>query len=151
RHCRPEAGRRTRRRPGSAARLPCGPNLPVQCRCAATVAAMSSSEVLSIERNGHVGTLWLDRAERRNAMGPDFWKDLPVMMEQLADDEEIRAVVVAARGPHFSVGLDLKAMGGSVAGSGGSQVTNARQTLKQVHRMQASITAVAECPKPVIA
>ena len=89
---------------------------------------MSSSEVLSIERDGHVGTLWLDRAERRNALGPDFWDDLPMIMEQLSDDEEIRAVVVAARGPHFSVGLDLKAMGGSVAGSGGSQVANARCT-----------------------
>ena len=80
-----------------------------------------------------------------------FWADLPVMMEQLADDEETVPSSVAACGPHFSVGLDLKAMGSSVAGSGGSQVANARQTLRQVHRMQASINSVADCPKPVIA
>jgi enoyl-CoA hydratase len=116
---------------------------------------MPSSEVLSIEREGHVATLWLDNAERRNAMGPEFWNDLPVMMRELADDDEVRAVIVAARGPHFSVGLDLKTMGGSVAGSGGSrggsQVARARQTRRQVHRLQASINSVADCPKPVIA
>lgn len=120
---------------------------------------MPSSEVLSIEREGHVATLWLANAERRNAMGPDFWADLPLMMQELADDEEVRAVIVAARGPHFSVGLDLKTMGGSVAGSGGSaagsqaasQVTRARKTRNEVHRLQASINAVADCPKPVIA
>ncbi|TMM17496.1 MAG: enoyl-CoA hydratase, partial [Actinobacteria bacterium] len=47
---------------------------------------MPSSEVLSIERDGHLATLWLDSAERRNAMGPDFWADLPVMMQEVADD-----------------------------------------------------------------
>jgi enoyl-CoA hydratase len=112
---------------------------------------MPSSEVLSIERDGHVATLWLDSAERRNALGPNFWADLPAMMHEVADDDEVRAVVVAARGPHFSVGLDLKAMGGSIAGSSGSQVARARQTRREVHRLQASITAVADCPKPVIA
>ena len=60
-------------------------------RCAATVAAMPTSEVLSMERDGPVATLWLDSAERRNAMGPDFWADLPVMMGELADDEFDRA------------------------------------------------------------
>jgi enoyl-CoA hydratase len=112
---------------------------------------MPSSEVLSIKREGHVATLWLDSAERRNALGPNFWADLPVMMQEVADDDEVRAVVVAARGPHFSVGLDLKAMGGSIAGSSGSQVARARQTRREVHRLQASVTAVADCPKPVIA
>jgi enoyl-CoA hydratase len=112
---------------------------------------MATSEVLSLERDGHLATLWLDSAERRNAMGPDFWSDLPVMMEEVADNDDVRAVVLAAHGPHFSVGLDLKSMGGSMAGLGGSQVARARHTRREVHRLQASITAVADCPKPVIA
>ncbi len=35
-----------------------------------------SSDVLTIERDGPVATLWLDSPERRNAMGPAFWADL---------------------------------------------------------------------------
>ena len=29
-----------------------------------------TSSVLTIERDGHVATLWLDNPDRRNAMGP---------------------------------------------------------------------------------
>lgn len=119
---------------------------------------MPASEVFSVERDGHVATLWLDNPDRRNAMGPPFWADLPVLMEELSDDEDVRAVVVAAKGPHFTVGLDLKTMGGAVAGGDGgpgggaqSQAAKAARFYKEVHRLQRSISSVADCPKPVIA
>jgi enoyl-CoA hydratase len=113
-----------------------------------------TSEVLSIERDGHVATLWLDSPERRNALGPAFWADLPVMMESLSDDDDVRAVVVAARGPAFTVGLDLKTMGNAVSGGGGGKTSDAaRRTVarREIKRLQAAITAVADCPKPVVA
>jgi enoyl-CoA hydratase len=117
---------------------------------------------LSIERDQDVATLWLDRPEARNAMGMDLWRDLPRAMESLSDDPSVRVVVIAAKGPHFSVGLDLKAMGnllaGSVEGGGGggdarpaSMAARARSSRLEVKRLQDSITAAAKCPKPVIA
>jgi enoyl-CoA hydratase len=116
------------------------------------------SEVLSVERSGAVATLWLDRPEARNAMGPDLWHDLPVVVAGLSEDEAVRAVVLAARGPHFSVGLDLKAMGhllsageptnGPAVPSVAARTQRARA---EILRLQAAITAVAECPKPVVA
>lgn len=130
------------------------------------------SPVLSIEQDDWVATVWLDREEARNAMGMDLWRDLPLAMAAVSDDPDVRAVVVAARGPHFSVGLDLKAMGsilsggaegGSEAGSGGSgggsggggsapsMAARARRGRAEVLRLQDAITAVARCPKPVIA
>ncbi|HUO47630.1 MAG TPA: crotonase/enoyl-CoA hydratase family protein [Acidimicrobiales bacterium] len=122
---------------------------------------MAESDVLSIERDGHVATVWLDRAEARNAMGPAFWADLPVVMEEVGADREVRAVVIAAKGPHFSVGLDLKAMAGLLTGgaeeaAGGdrgklSAAARAAVARPAVLRMQRSVTAVADCPKPVIA
>ncbi|HZQ84936.1 MAG TPA: crotonase/enoyl-CoA hydratase family protein [Acidimicrobiales bacterium] len=116
---------------------------------------MSKSEVFSVERDGHVATLWLDSPERRNAMGPDFWNDLPVLVDELSEDDDVRALVLAAKGPHFTVGLDLKTMGGVAAGGGGggksSQAARGMRFLKEVSRLQRSITAVADCPKPVIA
>jgi enoyl-CoA hydratase len=115
-----------------------------------------SSEVLAIEVDGHVATLWLDRAEKRNAMGPAFWADLPLAMAAIGSDAEIRAVVVAARGPHFSVGLDLVAMSGLVGGGGGgggptSMAGRARSARREILRMQASVTSIADCHLPVIA
>ncbi len=111
---------------------------------------MPSYEVFAIERSEHVGTLWLSNPERRNAMGPAFWNELPKAMEELGADDQVRAIVIAARGPHFTVGLDLKSMGGSIA-EGGSGVAARRRLLDEILRLQGSITAVAQCPKPVIA
>ena len=121
------------------------------------------SPVLSVERDEEVATLWLDRPEARNAMGIDLWRDLPRAMETLSDDNTVRVVVVAAKGPHFSVGLDLKAMGNLLSGGGdggsdgadasrpASMAARARGARTEVKRLQDSITAVADCPKPVIA
>lgn len=111
---------------------------------------MTASEVFSVERDGHVATLWLDNPDRRNAMGPAFWADLPGIMAELSDDDDVRAVVIAAKGPHFTVGLDLKTMGGGLsdgAGAGNSKL----KFYRMIHRMQGSVSAVADCPKPVIA
>lgn len=117
-----------------------------------------SSDVLTFEVDHHVATLWLDRPEKRNAMGPAFWADLPLAMAAVAKTPDIRAVVIAARGPHFSVGLDLMAMSGPLTGAGGggesgppSSAAVAKRMLPTIRSMQASITAVADCPVPVIA
>jgi enoyl-CoA hydratase len=117
------------------------------------------SPVLRLEAGeGGVATLWLDRPEARNAMGVDLWRDLPRAMAVLSGDNEVRAVVVAAEGPHFSVGLDLKAMGSMLTGGGSngdgggsSMAARARSGRTEVLRLQDAITAVARCPKPVLA
>jgi enoyl-CoA hydratase len=113
------------------------------------------SPVLSIERDDTVATV------------QDLWRDLPLAMKAVTDDAGIRVVVVAAKGPHFSVGLDLKAMGGLLSGGGDnadtdsagtdttprtpSMATRARASRQGVKLLQDAISAVAECPKPVIA
>jgi enoyl-CoA hydratase len=116
------------------------------------------SSVFTVERDGHTAILWLDSPERRNAMGPEFWADLPVVMDELSTDPDVWVVVLAAKGPHFTVGLDLKTMGGTVAGGGSaggaggsSQAAKAARFLPEVKRLQRAVTAVADCPKPVIA
>ncbi len=114
--------------------------------------------MLTIEQDGHVATLWLDRPEKRNAMGPEFWNGLPGVMAELGADPEVRVVLLAGRGPAFTVGLDLYYYGAKLAqgmaGDAGGETSAAgrRMALRaDIKAMQASITAVADCPKPVIA
>ena len=66
-----------------------------------------ASDVVSIEKNGGVGTLWLDRPEKYNAMNESFWLAIPEALKALESDKEINAIIVAGRGKHFCVGLDL--------------------------------------------
>jgi enoyl-CoA hydratase len=109
---------------------------------------------------GPVGELWLDRPAARNAMGPEFFAELPQAVAELGADPEVRVILLAARGPDFSVGLDLKAFAGLLAGPRsdvedqgrrGSPAQRAARVREQILRLQQSISAVADCPKPVVA
>lgn len=122
------------------------------------VAAKGDEEltVLSVEREGHVATLFLDRPEKRNAMNMAFFAELPRAVSALSEDTEIRCVVLAAKGPHFSVGLDLNSLAGIGKASSGkdeepSPAELARATHGDILRLQAAISSVAECRKPVLA
>jgi enoyl-CoA hydratase/carnithine racemase len=107
-------------------------------------------EVFEIERTAHVATLWLANPERRNAMGPAFWDELPRVMDELGSDEQVRAIVIAARGQHFTVGLDLKAMSGGII-EGGNGAGARKRLLDFILKIQRTVTSVARCEKPVIA
>jgi enoyl-CoA hydratase len=114
-----------------------------------------TSDVFSIERDGHVATLWLDRPEKRNAMAASFWHDLPYAMAELGDDPDVRADVLAAKGKSFCVGLDLTALAGAGIGlQRAKPASHAEANLQQIRTtrsFQAAITSIADCPVPVIA
>lgn len=120
-----------------------------------TSAGSFESSVLSLTVQGFVATLTLDRPEARNAMGEEFFADLARAVEAINADAAVRAVVVDAAGPHFSVGLDLKAVALTMGGGGGggktSQAAKAARFLASLKPWQQSITAIAESPKPFIA
>ena len=84
-----------------------------------------------------------------NAMGPDFWRDLPVVFDILDADDDTRAVVLRGDGPNFSYGLDLPAMMGELAS--GDAAADRAKLLDTIQRMQAAVTHVQTCRKPVIA
>jgi enoyl-CoA hydratase len=115
------------------------------------------SDVFSIERDGHVATVWLDNPDRRNAMGSAFFEGIKPVFDDLADDPDVWAIVLAAKGPAFTVGLDLKEVGGGLSGGlggGGKAGSDASRRLtsrRQLLRWQEAFTAVADCPKPVVA
>lgn len=113
-----------------------------------------SSDVITLEVDGHVATLWLDRPEARNALGTAFWSDLPRACRALEDDPEVRVVVVAATGRDFTVGLDLKEMGATLGGDGGdarSRAAAAKRTYRAVRDMQDAVTSLSNLRVPVIA
>jgi enoyl-CoA hydratase len=111
------------------------------------------SDVLSVHIEGFVATVLLDRPEARNAMGPELWSDLPVMMSELGADGSVRVVVIAGSGTDFTVGLDLKSFGPALMSGFGeaANVAGRKQTMAQVKDMQDAMTSIARCPKPVIA
>jgi enoyl-CoA hydratase len=113
-----------------------------------------SSEVLSLDVDSHVATLWLDREEARNALGSALWRDLPKATAAVANDPTIRVLIIAAKGPHFTVGLDLKEFGGSLVGDhvpARSKSASSATSYKAVRIMQDAISSIADLAIPVIA
>lgn len=51
--------------------------------------------------------VYLNRPEKLNAMNWPFWRDLPHVVEDLENDEEVDVVIFAGRGKAFSVGIDV--------------------------------------------
>lgn len=122
-----------------------------------TAPELPSSEVVTVERRGHVAVVWLDRPDKLNAMAPDFWVEFPAIVSALGADPEVRVLVVAGKGRAFTVGLDLAAFGPAIAAGGltegpvGSGVADRMALYHQIKRMQHTFSSLAECPKPVIA
>jgi enoyl-CoA hydratase len=120
---------------------------------------MESTSPVTVEHLGHVAVVWLDRPDQRNAFAPDFWTSFPNIIDGLSDDPEVRAVVVAAKGSAFTVGIDLKAFGPALvtgnidptAPAPASPVAQRTQTRRLVKTMQRTFSSLAECSKPVVA
>ena len=67
------------------------------------------STFLKVERDGPVARILLNRPDKANSMTPDFWADMPRVVDALARDETVRCAIVAGEGKHFTGGMDLAA------------------------------------------
>jgi enoyl-CoA hydratase/carnithine racemase len=65
-------------------------------------------ETLSVEREGAVDTLWLNRPESLNAITTLMVTELRHYFDHLTENEQTRVVLMAGRGQAFCAGLDIK-------------------------------------------
>ena len=68
----------------------------------------AAAPVLLRETIGSIAVLTLNRPQARNSLSEAMLAELSLELETVARDERIRAVVLAANGPAFSAGHDLK-------------------------------------------
>ena len=66
----------------------------------------SQPSLVAVEVAGGIATLWLDRADKRNALSAALMKDLAAALDAVRDDAAVRVVVLRGRGPVFSSGID---------------------------------------------
>ena len=68
------------------------------------------NDKLIVRREGAVAVVALNRPESRNALDTELMRRLVDSLEELAADEEVRAVVLTGSGTTFCPGGDLRAM-----------------------------------------
>lgn len=98
-------------------------------------------------------TLTLLGPGKGNAMGLDFWAELPVAIDEINRMDDVRVVIVRGSGDHFSYGLDLPQMMPKLAAMmGPNQMADRRRELMDmIRQMQSGFQKMHESPKPFIA
>jgi enoyl-CoA hydratase len=115
---------------------------------------MTEYKSLRLEKVEGVVEVALIGPGKGNAMGPDFWREVPEAFAALDRDEDIRAIIIRGEGDNFSYGLDLPAMMGDLGshfGAGENLAAERTRLLDLVGEMQKAFDNVAACRKPVIA
>src|SRR3954447_2182110 len=74
-----------------------------------------TNSTLSIERDGHLLLMGLNRPEKRNAFDLAMLEELSLAYAELESDDDLRAGVLYANGDHFTGGLDLISVGPNLA------------------------------------
>src|SRR5688500_13684524 len=67
-----------------------------------------SYATIRYEVDGPVCTITLDRPDAANAQIPQLITELDDPLDQAEGDDDVRVIVLAAEGKHFSAGHDLK-------------------------------------------
>jgi enoyl-CoA hydratase len=103
---------------------------------------VSEFEVFRIERRDAVAVVWMNRPEKKNAMGPTFFRELPRVLDHLGCDDDVRAIVLTGAGDAFSAGGDIESFQAL------SSVTTSRRHLRLVFD---AFHAIERAELPVIA
>jgi 2-(1,2-epoxy-1,2-dihydrophenyl)acetyl-CoA isomerase len=98
-------------------------------------------ETVQVDMRGSVAWLFLNRPEALNALSREMREELIRATAMLADDSNVRVVIISGNGRAFSAGGDVNAMGGRGPVAETEHVKRANRIIWQIATM----------PKPVIA
>ena len=115
-----------------------------------------SYRCFEVETTDHVAHVRLSRPDELNTMVPEFWQELPEIVDAISDEGSARAIVVSSTGRHFSAGMDLSVFTSDSGLLGGgdapTEVGRQRALLRQtVRKLQDTFTALERARMPVLA
>ncbi len=107
---------------------------------------MTELDTIKIHRRGGAATIELARPETMNAWNKQFGLDLLAAVEEVRDDETVRAICITGAGRGFSSGADLRDISDE-------QTPQGRPDVYKVltERYHPIITGLRTMPKPVVA
>ncbi|MCC3276421.1 crotonase/enoyl-CoA hydratase family protein [Arthrobacter sp. zg-Y20] len=119
-----------------------------------TASTTTQLRSLRVDIRDGVAEVQLIGPSKGNAMGPDFWTELPEVFDALSTNDGVRSVLLYGSGGTFSYGLDLPAMAPVFApmlAAGGMDAKLREDFRRRIKALQDSVSSLARCAKPVIA
>ncbi len=112
---------------------------------------MTNYQCFRVEKSEAVATVYLANPQKRNAMGPVFWDELPQVFAALDADHDVRTIVLAADGPVWTAGLDLVGVMPRLQAAQGGRIAQQQHLLRFIETLQDAISSVERVRQPVIA
>src|SRR4030081_337588 len=110
-------------------------------------ATTPQSPILLRQTRGSIALLTLNRPDARNSLSEGLIAELHAALGEIHDDASVRAVVIAANGPAFSAGHDMKELTARR-----SDADRGRAYFAEImNACSAMMQAIVHLPKPVVA
>ncbi len=109
---------------------------------------MGFEHLFKVEQEGHIAWLILNRPEKRNAIGFDFFRGIMALFQRFDEDPSVRVVIMKGEGKCFTAGTDVMELA-ELIGDGSAY---SRELLREKILLgQECFNAIEKCRKPSIA
>jgi len=105
----------------------------------------TATSTILVDIEGHLATVTLNRPEKLNALNQELLSALPEILKTLADDDNVRCVILTGAGRGFCAGGDVSAM------ASGEAVSGMTDPVVRLREQEESSRLLHEMPKPTIA
>ncbi|MFT7647701.1 MAG: enoyl-CoA hydratase [Candidatus Poriferisodalaceae bacterium] len=116
---------------------------------------MTTHKCFDVEVSDQIAHIEMCRPERANSMIPEFWSELPAIVNDVSAGSAARVIVLSAQGRHFCSGMDLSVFGGdndvSAGPISGHPSRNRAGFRNTALALQKSFSCMEESRLPVLA
>lgn len=110
------------------------------------------SVCFEVTESDHIAHIVLNRPDELNTMTPDFWAELPQLVDEISNRGVARVIVLSSTGRHFCAGMDISVFTGGGLQDDDTEVGRARANFRyQVMHLQDTFTAFERARMPVLA
>jgi len=99
-------------------------------------------DTIECTREDGVGTIAFDRPDAHNSLNPRMGEEFAAATQELASDDDVRAIALTANGTVFNTGADLTQLSGD-----GSDEARIRSLAADLHE---AVEQLVRAPKPVV-
>jgi enoyl-CoA hydratase len=105
-----------------------------------------------ISESDGIAHIRLNRPDQLNTMTPEFWSELPEIVDEISAQGRARVIVISSTGKHFCAGMDLAVFtGDNTLTTADGEVGRLRALLRDnILHLQRSFTALEQARMPVL-
>lgn len=101
--------------------------------------------------SNHIATLTFAHPDRANSLNEADWDDMRTAFEAADANDDVHVVILTGEGKHFCAGMDLAVLGSLQSRLAPTPEETKAQLIAFIKGIQATITAIERCRKPVLA